>query len=250
MSIKVTVITTSFNSAHTVRDTLESVASQDYPYIEHIIIDGGSTDATTNIIAEFPHLAFVMSEVDEGVYYAMNKGLERCTGDIICFLNSDDWYTRKDAISMVVNTHQSTNADVVYGDLQYVGRKNPNKIVRTWRSGDYNRNNIYYGWIPPHPTFFARKAVYDKAGFFNTDLINSADYELMLRILLRFEMNAVYLPFVLVKMRMGGLSNNSLKSRLRANREDFAAWRMNGFERGWISRYLKPLRKLPQFFLR
>jgi glycosyltransferase involved in cell wall biosynthesis len=250
MSFKVSVITVTFNSAATVRHTLESVASQDYPYIEHIVIDGGSTDGTTSIVAEFPHLAYAISEADQGTYFAMNKGLQRSTGDLVCFLNSDDWYTRNDAISLVVKLQREQNVDVVYGDLQFVGRNNPDKIVRTWRSGSFKRNSIYYGWVPPHPTFFACKSVYDKVGFFNTSLINSADYDMMLRILLKHQMNAVYLPFILVSMRAGGLSNRSLSNRLRANREDHLAWLLNGLEPIWLTRYLKPLRKIPQFFLR
>jgi glycosyltransferase len=250
MSFKVSVITTTYNSAATVRDTLESVASQDYPYIEHIVIDGGSTDSTRSIISEFPHLAHVVSEPDNGTYYAMNKGLQHCTGDLICFLNSDDCYTRNDAISLVVGIQEAEKADVVYGDLQFVGRKNTDKVVRTWRSGAYNRTNIYYGWMPPHPTFFACKSVYDTVGLFNTDFRNAADYDMMLRILLKHQMHAVYLPYILVKMRVGGLSNKSLRNRLRANREDYSAWLLNGLEPAFLTRYLKPLRKIPQFFRR
>jgi glycosyltransferase len=180
----------------------------------------------------------------------MNKGLQHCTGDLICFLNSDDCYTRNDAISLVVGIQEAEKADVVYGDLQFVGRKNTDKVVRTWRSGAYNRTNIYYGWMPPHPTFFACKSVYDTVGLFNTDFRNAADYDMMLRILLKHQMHAVYLPYILVKMRVGGLSNKSLRNRLRANREDYSAWLLNGLEPAFLTRYLKPLRKIPQFFRR
>jgi glycosyltransferase len=192
----------------------------------------------------------VVSEPDNGTYYAMNKGLQHCTGDLICFLNSDDCYTRNDAISLVVGIQEAEKADVVYGDLQFVGRKNTDKVVRTWRSGAYNRTNIYYGWMPPHPTFFACKSVYDTVGLFNTDFRNAADYDMMLRILLKHQMHAVYLPYILVKMRVGGLSNKSLRNRLRANREDYSAWLLNGLEPAFLTRYLKPLRKIPQFFRR
>ena len=123
-------------------------------------------------------------------------------------------------------------------------------MVRTWRSGAYNRTNIYYGWMPPHPTFFACKSVYDTVGLFNTDFRNAADYDMMLRILLKHQMHAVYLPYILVKMRVGGLSNKSLRNRLRANREDYSAWLLNGLEPAFLTRYLKPLRKIPQFFRR
>ena len=246
----VSIITTCCNSANTVRDTLQSVATQDYAHIEHIIIDAGSTDETLEIIKEFPHVKKIISEKDHGIYYGMNKGLALCTGHVICFLNSDDWYPRNDIISQVAAVLQDEKIQVVYGDLQYVDRLNINKIARTWRSGNFHRKNLYYGWMPPHPTFFARKEVYEKVGLFNTDFRNAADYELMLRVLLKHEIDAHYLPVILVKMRRGGFSNSKLAHRIRANREDFLAWQINGLRPGLLTRYLKPLRKIPQFFLR
>jgi glycosyltransferase involved in cell wall biosynthesis len=248
--MKVSIITTSFNSAKTIRSTLESVASQDYHDIEHIIVDCASNDGTIDIVSEFSHVSKVISEKDSGLYHGMNKGLTMCSGDIICFLNSDDWYPREDVISQVVKVLGSHNVQVLYGDLQYVDRVNINKIARTWRSGQFQRKNLYFGWMPPHPTFFALKEVYEKVGLFNTSLRNAADYELMLRVLLKHEMNACYLPQILVKMRRGGYSNAKLAHRLRANREDNMAWHLNGLRPGILTRYLKPLRKLPQFFLR
>jgi len=246
----VSIITTSFNSAVTIRGTLESVSLQDYPFIEHIVIDAGSTDETVEIVKEFPHISLIISEKDHGIFHGMNKGLSVCTGDIICFLNSDDWYPQVDVISQVVNILKKNKVQVVYGDLQYVDRIDIEKIARTWRSGKFQRNNLYYGWMPPHPTFFARKEVYQKVGIFNTSLRNAADYELMLRVLLKHEIDASYLPQVLVKMRRGGYSNAKLVHRLRANREDFKAWQLNGLKPKMFTRYLKPLRKIPQFLFR
>lgn len=248
--MKVSIITTSYNSARTIRSTLESVACQDYDNIEHIIVDCDSHDGTLDIVSEFPHVSKLVSEKDHGLYHGMNKGLAMATGDIICFLNSDDWYPREDVISQVVKVLSSHNVQVLYGDLQYVDRININKVARTWRSGQFQRKNLYYGWMPPHPTFFALKEVYEKVGLFNTTLRNAADYELMLRVLLKHEMDACYLPQILVKMRRGGYSNAKLAHRLRANREDNMAWHLNGLRPGILTRYLKPLRKLPQFFLR
>ena len=248
--MKVSIITTCFNSAVTIRDTLESVSLQDYPLIKHIVIDAGSTDETIEIVKEFPHISLLISEKDHGIFYGMNKGLSLCTGDIICFLNSDDWYPQVDIISQVVNILKKNKVQVVYGDLQYVDRINIEKIARTWRSGKFSRNNLYYGWMPPHPTFFALKEVYQKVGIFNTSLRNAADYELMLRVLLKHEIDASYLPQVLVKMRRGGYSNAKLVHRLRANREDFQAWELNGLKPKIFTRYLKPLRKIPQFLFR
>lgn len=246
----VSIITTCFNSAATIRHTLESVVAQDHNAIEHIIIDAGSTDGTMAIVAEFPHVSLIVSEKDGGIFHGMNKGLGICTGDIICFLNSDDWYPQVDVISQVVNILNKNKVQVVYGDLQYVDRIDIARIARTWRSGKFRRSALYYGWMPPHPTFFARKEVYEKVGLFDTTLRNAADYELMLRVLLKHEFNASYLPQVLVKMRRGGFSNAKLIHRLRANREDHRAWQLNGLKPGLLTRYLKPLRKIPQFFLR
>ena len=248
--MKVSIITTCFNSALTIRDTLESVSQQDYPQIEHIVIDAGSTDDTIAIVNEFPHVSLIVSEKDRGIFFGMNKGLTVCTGDVICFLNSDDWYPHVDVISQVVNILDKNKVQVVYGDLQYVDRLNIEKIARTWRSGKFRRNALYYGWMPPHPTFFARKEVYELVGLFDTSLRNAADYELMLRILLKHEINAGYLPQVLVKMRRGGFSNAKLIHRLRANSEDFRAWQLNGLKPKLLTRYLKPLRKIPQFLFR
>lgn len=248
--MKVSIITTCYNSAATIRDTLESVSRQDYAHIEHILIDAGSTDATVQIISDFPHVARVISEQDHGIYYGMNKGLNICSGDVICFLNSDDWYPQTDVISQVVDILKKKKVQVVYGDLQFVDRTDVNKIARTWRSGKFYRKNLYYGWMPPHPTFFALKEVYEQVGIFNTTLRNAADYELMLRVLLKHEFDASYLPQVLVKMRRGGYSNAKLIHRLRANREDNMAWHINGLKPKMVTRYLKPLRKIPQFFLR
>lgn len=248
--MKVSVITTSYNSGHTIKDTLVSVATQDHPNIEHIIIDGGSRDNTMEVVSRFPHVKVVVSENDGGIFHAMNKGLERCTGDVICFLNSDDWYHTNEVISKVVRYMHLTDCNVAYGDLQYVQQYNPDRIVRTWKSGQYRKQNLYYGWMPPHPAFFAKKEVYEEVGFFNTELTSAADYEIMLRILLKHEHQACYIPDVLVKMRLGGYSNASLKNRLRANNEDHQAWIMNGLKPSLLTRYLKPIRKIPQFIFR
>lgn len=246
--MKVSVITTSYNSGHTIKDTILSVLSQDYGDVEHIIVDAGSTDDTIAVLKQFEHQIICVSEKDNGIYYGMNKGIAMSTGDIICFLNSDDWYCTPQVLSQVVRQMRRHDCKVVYGDLQYVQQYNPERIVRTWRSGNFRRKNIYYGWMPPHPAFFARREVYEQVGFFNTDLLSAADYELMLRILLKHEHNACYLPGVLVKMRLGGYSNNSWKNRLRANQEDHRAWIINDLKPHYFTRYLKPLRKLPQFF--
>lgn len=248
--MKITIITVSFNSAATIRDTLQSVSAQNYHSVEHIIIDGESTDDTLNIVREFPHIARLISEKDNGIYDAMNKGVNVATGDIIGILNSDDIYANNSVLSKVAATFKSSDVSTVYGDLQYVKSKDTTKIIRTWRSGRYKRSAFYYGWMPPHPSFFVRREVYDKAGLFTTALRSAADYELMLRILLKHEFSAAYLPEVLVKMRAGGVSNSSLRHRIRANMEDRMAWKMNGLNPYFFTLYLKPLRKIFQFLKR
>lgn len=245
--MKISIVTVSYNSAATIRDTLECVSSQDYQYIEHIIVDGASSDNTLEIVREFPHVARLVSEKDKGLYDAMNKGLRMATGDIIGILNSDDVYAHTSVVSKVAATFQSSGASTVYGDLQYVKPENLNKVVRNWKSGKYKRSNFYYGWMPPHPSFFVRREVYDELGLFTTDLRSAADYEIMLRILLKHGYSAAYIPEVLVKMRTGGISNASLKHRIKANREDRKAWKLNELSPYFFTLYLKPLRKIFQY---
>lgn len=245
--MKISIITVSFNSAATIRDTLQCIADQDYPDIEHIIIDGGSSDHTLEIVKTFPHVAKVISEKDNGLYDAMNKGIKAATGDVIGILNSDDVYAYNRVLSHVADLLTITEADTLYGDLQYVKADNLQKVVRTWRSGKCRPSAFYYGWMPPHPTFFVRKEVYDKVGFFTTDLRTAADYELMLRILLKHKFSTAYLPEVLVKMRAGGMSNASLRHRLNANKEDRQAWKLNELNPYFFTLYFKPLRKIFQF---
>ena len=245
--MKISVITATYNSAATVNDTLTAVCRQDFPDIEHIIVDGRSTDGTLGIVAGFPHIARIISEKDEGIYDAMNKGIRMATGDVIGILNSDDVYIGDDVLSTVARAFADPAVMTVYADLQYVHPDNLDRIQRTWITGPFRKSSFYYGWMPPHPTFFVRREVYDRIGLFNTDLRSAADYELMLRILLKFGLSTHYIPRVIVKMRAGGVSNATLFNRLRANREDRLAWKLNGLKPYFFTLYLKPLRKITQF---
>ena len=248
--MKITIITATYNSAATVRDTLNAVREQDYADIEHIIIDGKSTDDTLTIVSGFSNIAKVVSEKDKGIYDAMNKGIGLATGDIIGILNSDDIYVDHTVLSAVAQAFADPEVMTVYADLQYIDAGDINRIRRTWVAGPFKKKNFYYGWMPPHPTFFVRKEVYRQAGLFSTDLRSAADYELMLRILLKYGFSVRYLPRVIVKMRMGGMSNASLNNRLRANREDRLAWKLNGLKPNFFTLYLKPLRKIHQFIIK
>lgn len=193
--------------------------------------------------------ARLVSESDRGLYDAINKGLRLANGDIVGVLNSDDFYSHDRVISRVVALMNQQNADVAYGDLCYVSAADPRRVVRYWRSGEYRRDKFLYGWMPPHPTFFVRKKVYEQLGGFDLALHIAADYELMLRFLFRHGLKAAYLPEVLVHMRTGGMSNASFRHRLLANREDREAWRRNGLRPYFFTTWLKPLRKIPQYFL-
>jgi glycosyltransferase involved in cell wall biosynthesis len=248
--MKVSIITATYNSAATIRDTLIAIQQQSHPDIEHIIIDGCSTDNTLKIVSEFNHVTKIISEKDKGIYDAMNKGIEHATGDVIGILNSDDIYVDAHVIATVAKEFEDLSVQATYADLQYVQQNDLNRIVRTWKTGVFSKKNFYYGWMPPHPTFFVRKEVYEKVGLFNLSLRSAADYEMMLRILLKHEMHTKYIPEVIVKMRSGGLSNASFKNRIKANKEDRLAWKMNGLNPYFFTLYAKPIRKISQFIIK
>jgi len=248
--MKVSVITVCFNSEATIEDTLRSMQAQTHGNIEYIIIDGSSTDKTLQIIERYKHItAKVISEPDKGIFDAMNKGIGLATGDIIGILNSDDFYKSADALSKVVNAFAS-GVSAVYGDIEYVKKNETKKVVRYWRSGIFSKIKMKYGWMPPHPAFFVRADVYKKYGTFNTQLRVSADYELMLRVLYKQKIKVAYLNKTLVCMRIGGNSNNSIKSRLKANNEDKLAWKINNLDYSFFTTILKPIRKIPQFIFK
>ena len=244
---KISIITVSFNSAQTIGDTLKSLATQSYPNIEHIIVDGASTDQTMQIVAGFPHVAQCISEKDEGIYFAMNKGIAMASGDVIGILNADDLYADEEVIARVAAVFEDSAVDATYADLVFVDREDVSKIVRTWKSGIFKRSSMYHGWMPPHPTFFVRRSLYEKYGLFNTILRSAADYELMLRFLLKNQVNLSYIPQTIINMRQGGKSTASISNRIKANVEDRKAWRMNGLKPHFFKLILKPLRNIKQF---
>ena len=248
--MKISIITATYNSAATVRDTLLSVSGQHHGEVEHIIVDGGSRDGTLDIVASFPHVDRVITGKDSGIYDAMNKGIGAATGEVIGILNSDDVYVDATVLSEVAAAFSDPAVMTVYADLQYVDAADLQKVKRNWISGRFRPRRFYYGWMPPHPTFFVRRSVYDRAGLFHLSLRSAADYELMLRILVKLAMPAHYIPRVIVKMRAGGMSNASLFNRLRANKEDRLAWKLNGLRPYFFTLYLKPLRKIHQFIFK
>ena len=244
--MKVTIITVAFNAAKTIGDTLSSVASQTYPDIEHIIIDGDSIDGTQEVIKGYQHVAHFISEKDEGLYFAMNKGLALASGDVVAVLNADDFYTSTSAIEKVVNIFKLHNTDSVYADLVYVN-KDYTKITRNWKAGAFSRTKFYNGWMVPHPTFFVKRECYQKLGYFDTSLRYAADYELMLRFMIKHQITSFYIPETLVIMKSGGKSNESIFNRYKINREDRRAWTINHLQPHLFTLILKPLRKLTQY---
>lgn len=248
--MKISIITPCFNSASTIRDTIESVLSQNYQNVEYVVIDGGSKDETPKIVAEYGHkITKFVSEKDNGIYDAMNKGIKMATGDIVGILNSDDFYISEDILSSVASAFNN-NPDVqaVYGDLLYVDADDANRIVRVWNSTSYTDGLFRTGWHLPHPTFFVKKNVYEKYGFFNDNFRIAADYELMLRLMVRHAISTLYIPKVFVKMRVGGASNASLFNIFKANLECLRAWKINELDVSWIVFLRKPFSKIKQFF--
>lgn len=247
--LKCSVITVCYNSAGTIENTIRSVLSQDLKNIEYIIVDGGSTDPTLDIVKKYrDRISAVVSEKDNGIYDAINKGIGLATGDVIAILHADDFYADEKVLSEIVGIFETKNVDTVYGDLQYVERDDTSKVKRNWISGAYKKENFLKGWMPPHPSFFAKKSCYDRFGKFNTILRSAADYELMLRFLYKHDSTVAYLPKVLVKMRVGGKSNVSLANRIKANREDKKAWELNELKPSALTFIRKPLSKIGQFF--
>jgi len=249
MSIKISIITVAYNAAKSIEDTIQSVLNQTYSNVEYIIIDGESTDKTIEICNQYKNqITTIVSEKDKGIYDAMNKGVALATGDIIGVLNADDFYIDNDVLTNVANLFQSTNCDGLYADLVYVDACDTNKVTRTWISGGYKPNAFLKGWMPPHPTFFVKKECYQKYGNYSLELKSAADYELMLRFIHKHSISLSYLNQITVKMRVGGVSNSSLKNRINANKEDRKAWAMNGLKPGLFTLIRKPLSKIVQFF--
>jgi glycosyltransferase involved in cell wall biosynthesis len=247
--MKVSVITACYNAADTIRATIESVLAQDYRDIEYIIVDGESKDKTLSVVREFgDKITRVHSEKDGGIYFALNKGLKLANGEVIAFLHADDIFASKTVISDVVKKFEESHADGVYGDLQYVDRQNTNHIVRNWKSGHYHPGMFLKGWMPPHPSLFLKRSCYERYGIFNTEFRTAADYELMLRFIHLHKIKIAYLHEVLVKMRVGGMSNLTLANRIKANREDKKAWLVNGLKPGMFTLVRKPLSKVVQYF--
>ncbi len=251
MSIRISVITAVYNRASTIQTSIESVLNQRGADIEYIVVDGSSTDGTQNVIQRYEkELSKYICEPDTGIYNALNKGIQAASGEVVGFIHADDMLADSNVIRRLADAFEDTNVDAAYGDLVYVDAERPERIVRYWKSGKAGSSRFRRGWMPPHPTFYARRQHYLNLGCYREDFEISADYELLLRLMYKHRLTTVYLPNVLVKMRLGGKSNVSMANRLLANREDRHAWEVNGLRPPLGLQLFKPLRKLRQFWSR
>ena len=248
--MKVSIITVCRNCEDSIRQTIESVIGQNYKNIEYIVIDGASDDKTLSIINEFKsRIDILVSEKDNGIYDALNKGLRVATGDVLGFLHGDDEFASPTIISEIISYFTDESVSAVYGDLQYVSTKNPFNIVRHWRSRCFDKNLLRRGWMPPHPTLYVKKCWYRKFGEFDINFDISADYDSILRLFAYSSFNPVYLPKVIVKMKLGGKSNQSIAMVLRKVNEDFLILKKNGFSliNALFALLYKNISKLNQF---
>ena len=248
--MKISIITVVYNNEKTINEAIESVLNQNYDDIEYIIIDGGSNDGTLDKISSYKDkLSYFISEKDNGLYDAMNKGIKAAKGEVVGILNSDDLYQDLDVISDVMKHFiNDKNIDILYGDLVYVKNNDITTIVRNWKSKSYYRNFFENANVPPHPSLFLRKKVYEEVGLFDLEYKIAADYELMLRIFKKYNFNSKYINRLIVRMRLGGASNESFSSIIKQNREVLSAWKQNNLKSPFYLMPLRIVRKVAQYF--
>ncbi len=246
--MKISVVTAVYNRAATIAQAIESVQAQSWAPIEHVIQDGQSTDGTLEIARRLANeTTRIISEPDDGLYDAINRGISHATGDVIGLMHSDDFFASPRVLEQVAAAFEEPGVDGVYGDLEYVSASDPARVIRHWKSGQYEPRLLRRGWMPPHPTLYLRRAVFEKWGLYDTRYAIAADYDAMLRYLVKGGIRLAYVPEVLVKMRVGGESNRSLGRILRKSREDYRAMKANGVG-GLATLAQKNLGKLRQFF--
>ena len=244
--MKVSIITITYNAENTIFNSLNSVFSQSHKNIEHIIVDGGSKDNTLEICNSFSHISKIISEPDNGVYDAFNKGIKLATGDVIGFLNADDTFYNENSVQEIVNAFSNNETDIVYGNLDYVNDKS--KVIRNWISKPYEKGLVKKAWMPAHPTFYCKKEVYDHLGGYNDSFKIAGDFELCLRFLEVNQISSYYLNKKLVKMLVGGISNSGLKSKWTIFKEELRAFKINNISVNPFLFFIYKLKKLKQFF--
>jgi glycosyltransferase len=245
--MKISIVTAVYNREATIADALNSVHHQTYPHVQHIVQDGGSTDATLDIVRAHKNDRIdLVSGRDSGIYDAINRGMQRAQGDVVGLMHSDDIFAHETVLAQIAHAFEDPQVDCVYGDLQYVASGDTNRVIRHWKSGDYSREILKRGWMPPHPTFYLRRAILERLGDYDTSYQIAADYDAMLRWLWTGGIRPAYIPEVLVKMRVGGESNRSLSRIMQKSREDLRVLKSNGVG-GVQALFLKNISKIRQF---
>lgn len=249
-NISISVVTATWNCVDTLQDSLDSLARQSYKNCEHIVVDGASNDGTLELINKnLNRISHFKSEKDKGIYDALNKGIKLATGDVVGFLHADDLYASDKVLEDIAKIFEDPTVGAVYGDLDYVSQEDVTKVIRHWRSKSFKKRDLEWGWMPAHPTLYVRREWYSRIGGFDINYQISADYLSVLKLFVNPELKAVYLPSVLVKMRMGGASNKSLNALIKKSREDWMALRACGYGRFRSMKAIawKNLSKINQF---
>ncbi len=245
--MKISIITCVLNNSKHIQDSLKSFQSQTYKNKEQVIIDGGSTDGTIIKVKKYKNNnQYLFSSKDKGIYHAINKGIKQSSGKIIGILHADDFYNYDKVISEVVRIFKNSNADIVYGDLEYVSKEHPFNLIRKWKAGKFSTNSLYKGWMPPHPTVFIKKELFKKIGYYDTKYKISSDYDLLLRLFSEKQIKKKYLQKTLVKMRVGGKSNKSIKNIIYKSYEDLLIIKKNKIG-GFKTLFYKNYSKISQF---
>jgi glycosyltransferase involved in cell wall biosynthesis len=244
-SIKISIITVTYNSIKTLEETLNSVKYQTYPNIEHIIIDGASTDGSFELCKLYPHISYLVSEKDSGMYDALNKGIRVATGDVIGLLNSDDTFTNNKIIEQIaIEFYNNSGIDAIIGDVNFVSK---NKVIRHYSSSGWTPSKFKFGIMPPHPSFYCKKELFNKYDLYNTTFKIAGDFELLLRYFLINKINFKYLPILMVDMKIGGLSTNGIRSNIVINKEIVKAFNLNSIKTNYFYLLYRYISKLKQF---
>lgn len=247
--MKISVITVCYNSAETIDHTLRSVREQTHGNIEHIVVDGGSKDNTLEVVAvEGPHVAKLVSEEDNGIYDAMNKGIQLATGDVVAFLNADDFYKHAEVLAQVARVMHAEKLDALYGDVEFFRPGRPDTIARRYNSGRFTVRKLGSGWMPAHPALFVRRALFERYGAFRTDYRIAGDFEFIARVFRHPELRHRHLPESLVRMQLGGISTSGWRATLQLNREMMRACRANSIPTNWLKMLLRYPFKALEFF--
>lgn len=245
------VITVCYNNATTIERALNSIFNQDWPLVESIVIDGGSDDGSVQIIEKYKsQLAFFSSEPDSGIYDAMNKGIDRATGDIVCFLNADDQYASSHVLSLVAKQMQAHELDALLGDVAFFHSANPSRLVRRYRSDRFTPERLAWGWMPAHPALFLNKSVVQRVGRFKTDYQIAGDFDYIARAFCGHDLRYWHLPEVLVHMQTGGASTAGWRSKVLLNQEVLRSCKENGISTNLFKVLSKYPMKLLELFAR